>query len=197
MEKLPLSGYWYLEAPELWKMGYRRCADRRPIVVNDYPGGRATRANKLRTEVACHGPLRSARGCTTLPRYSSDDACCWLASQSGHAGQGAMCIAGDCLSTKVNSSLSVSGSNNASLYPRSFRPTGCIGPRNGICAKSLSCLLVAGPFPSDLFLSAKHLLFAAIRLMALIKIADLIKIGDLIALVPRRARMVVTSLSRG
>ena len=105
MEKLPLSGYWYLEAPELWKMGYRRCADRRPIVVNDYPGGRATRANKLRTEVACHGPLRSARGCTTLPRYSSDDACCWLASQSGHAGQGAMCIAGDCLSTKVNSSL--------------------------------------------------------------------------------------------
>jgi len=48
-----------------------------------------------------------------------------------------------------------------------------------------------------LFLSAKHLLFAAIRLMALIKIADLIKIGDLIALVPRRARMVVTSLSRG
>ena len=27
VEKLPLSGYWYLEAPELWKMGYRRCAD--------------------------------------------------------------------------------------------------------------------------------------------------------------------------
>jgi hypothetical protein len=24
----------------------------------DYPGGRATRANKLRTEVACHGPPR-------------------------------------------------------------------------------------------------------------------------------------------
>src|SRR6476620_10815190 len=67
--------------------------------------GRATRANKLRTEVACHGPLRSAQGCTTLPRYSSDDACCWLASQSGHAGQGAMCIAGDSLSTKFNSPL--------------------------------------------------------------------------------------------
>jgi hypothetical protein len=27
VEKLPLSGYWYLEAPELWKIGYRRCAD--------------------------------------------------------------------------------------------------------------------------------------------------------------------------
>ena len=85
----------------------------------------------------------------------------------------------------------VGGSSNASRYPRSFRPAGCIGPRNGICAKSLSCLLVAGPFPLDLFLSAKHLLFAAIRLMALIKIADLIKMADLIALAPRRARMVV------
>jgi len=55
----------------------------------------------------------------------------------------------------------VGGSSNASRYPRSFRPTGCIGPRNGICAKSLSCLLVAEPLPSDLLLSAKYLRFVA------------------------------------
>ena len=30
-----------------------------------------------------------------------------------------------------------------------------------VCAKSLSCLLVAEPLPSDLFLSAKYLRFAA------------------------------------
>ena len=53
------------------------------------------------------------------------------------------------------------GSSNGARYPRSFRPTGCIGPRNGICAKSLSCLLVAEPLRSDLFLSAKYLRFAA------------------------------------
>jgi len=39
------------------------------------------------------------------------------------------------------------------------------------------------PLGAQLFLAAKHLLFAAIRLMALIKIADLI------ALALRRARM--------
>jgi hypothetical protein len=53
------------------------------------------------------------------------------------------------------------GSSNGARYPQSFRPAGCIGPRNGICAKSLSCLLVAGPLPSDLFLAAKYLRFAA------------------------------------
>ena len=52
------------------------------------------------------------------------------------------------------------GSSNGAQYPRSFRPAGYIEPRNGICARSLSCLLVAGPFPSDLFLSAKYLRFA-------------------------------------
>jgi hypothetical protein len=52
------------------------------------------------------------------------------------------------------------GSSNGSRCPRLFRPAGCIEPRNGICAKSLSCLLVAGPLPSDLFLSAKYLRFA-------------------------------------
>ena len=77
------------------------------------------------------------------------------------------------------------GSSNGARYPRSFRPAGCIEPRNGIYAKSLSCLLVARPLVSDLLLSAKYLLFAAIRLMAPIKVADLI------ALAPRRARMVV------
>ena len=51
--------------------------------------------------------------------------------------------------------------SNGLRCPRSFRPAGCIEPRNGTCAKSLSCLLVAGRLPSDLFLSAKHLLFAA------------------------------------
>jgi hypothetical protein len=45
-------------------------------------------------------------------------------------------------------------------------------------------------------LSAKQLSFAVIRLMALIKIADLINIADLIALAPRRASMVVASLSQ-
>ncbi len=53
------------------------------------------------------------------------------------------------------------GSSNGSRCPRSFRPAGCIEPRNGIGAKSLSCLFVAGPLPSDLFLSAKYLRFAA------------------------------------
>jgi hypothetical protein len=30
------------------------------------------------------------------------------------------------------------GSSNGAQYPRSFRPAGCIGRRNGICARSLS-----------------------------------------------------------
>ena len=46
---------------------------------------------------------RIAAACPTP--YSSGDECRCLAGQSGHAGQGAMWIAGDCLSTKVNSSL--------------------------------------------------------------------------------------------
>src|SRR6478735_6473174 len=59
----------------------------------------------------------------------------------------------------------VDGSSNAPPYPRSFRPTGCIGPRNGICAKSLSCLLVAEPLAPNLFLAAKHLFIAAMALI--------------------------------
>ena len=76
----------------------------------------------------------------------------------------------------------VGGSSNASRYPRSFRPTGCIGPRNGICAKSLSCLLVAKPLPSDLFLSAKYLRFTAneaVRSARAAYLADIVSRADL------------------
>jgi hypothetical protein len=26
-EKMPIFRFWLLEAPELWKLGYRKCAD--------------------------------------------------------------------------------------------------------------------------------------------------------------------------
>jgi hypothetical protein len=70
------------------------------------------------------------------------------------------------------------GSSNGARYPRSFRPAGCTGPRNGICARSLSCLLVAEPLPSDLFLSAKYLRFAANEAVRSARPVRPIRIGD-------------------
>ena len=91
---------------------------------------------------------------TALPR-------CWPAGQSGHAGHGVRWMAGDFCRQRSIHRRRAGGSSNGARYPQSFRPAGCIGPRNGICARSLSCLLVAGPLPSVLFLPAKRLLFAA------------------------------------
>ena len=78
---------------------------------------------------------------TALPR-------CWPAGQSGHAGHGVRWMAGDFCRQRSIHRRRAGGSSNGARYPRSFRPAGCIGPRNGICAKSLSCLLVAGTLPS-------------------------------------------------
>ena len=67
----------------------------------------------------------------------------------------------------------VVGSSNGSRYPRSVRPTGCIGRDNRIGSQSLACLLtpahrsrpVEENSPANcsqsLFLSVKHLCFAA------------------------------------
>ena len=86
---------------------------------------------------------------TALPR-------CWPAGQSGHAGHGVRWMAGDLCRQRSIQRRRAGGSSNGARYPRSFRPAGCIGPRNGICARSLSCLLVAGP-PRVLLLCAKDL----------------------------------------
>ena len=115
---------------------------------NQPVGGARTRPTTTRVNVIASS---SRRRCRVVGRRASP----------GTPGTGRCGLPAICRQRSIHRRRA-GGSSNGARYPQSFRPAGCIGPRNGICAKSLSCLLVAGHLPSILLLSAKYLLFAAI-----------------------------------
>ena len=102
-EVSPRKGYGVNEPNDMMRKGdtYHLIED--SVSVGGVNEGQSPRLSCLREQPEAiayggHSPALSP------PRYSSGDECCWLASQSGHAGHGAMWIASD-FSTKVNSWL--------------------------------------------------------------------------------------------